>query len=804
MVNRNSELSSLNSDLNNFHLSANMAFVLLARDLTIRRFSSQAKKLFNLLDTDIGRPIGNIKHNLICQDLEQLLVDVVQTVSARECEVRDNEGHWLSLRVRPYMTQDNMIDGAVLVLVDIDALKKTEEARRVSEIRYRRLFETARDGVILIDPTTRKIAEVNPFLLEFMGHTQEELIGKELFDLGFIKDERENKAIFEILKEKGFVRYDDLPITTKSGGVRQVEFVSNLYRENGHEVIQCNVRDITERKRTQDALGFLSDASEVLFSSLEYEKTLTALTALAVPKLADWAFIDLVQNGKVVRLAVAHIKTATNELVNRILKFPFDKSSLEQLPGHVFESGKSLLLRQFTEETMLRRISQSPEHTKLIQEIDPKSMMLIPLIARKSIIGVLTMVVCGSRRYGSKDLALAEELARRASIAIDNARLFKDSEDAANKLLEADKAKDEFMAMLAHELRNPLAPILSAAEIIRMSKSNNAAIDKAQGVISRQTKHMIGMIDDLLDTSRLQQRKVTLNRVNLDLTSLVMSAKDACQPAIESHNHVVTMDLKNDPPLYVNADPARLEQVVTNILVNAIKYTPPHGKIHISSKREDQMAVIRIRDNGLGIEQHMLEHIFNPFAQVNASLERKGGLGLGLKLVKELVEMLGGTVQAKSEGLGIGSEFIVSLPVVRGSKSALLPLVKENLVPTGKRILLVDDNTDVLETMTMLLSLEGHSVKVADDGKKGLDMALGEHFDVAIVDIGLPILNGYEVAQGFRAQSNGADTILIALTGYGQEKDRKRALDAGFDAHLTKPVDTEKLSKLFSRPLRAT
>jgi len=235
------------------------------------------------------------------------------------------------------------------------------------------------------------------------------------------------------------------------------------------------------------------------------------------------------------------------------------------------------------------------------------------------------------------------------------------------------------------------------------------------------------------------------------------------------------------------------------LLVNAIKYTPPHGAIHISTQREDNMAVIRVRDNGLGIEQHMLKEIFNPFAQVNVSLERKGGLGLGLKLVEELIHMHGGTVEARSEGLGIGSEFIVRLPYVTGSKSELFPIVKEKQNPSGKRILLIDDNTDALETMGMLLSQEGHSVQVADDGKKGLDLALGEHFDVALVDIGLPVLDGYEVAKQFRAQPNGADTILIALTGYGQDKDRQRALDAGFDAHLTKPADVEKLTKLFTR-----
>jgi CheY-like chemotaxis protein/anti-sigma regulatory factor (Ser/Thr protein kinase) len=271
---------------------------------------------------------------------------------------------------------------------------------------------------------------------------------------------------------------------------------------------------------------------------------------------------------------------------------------------------------------------------------------------------------------------------------------------------------------------------------------------------------------------------------------------DSVHDAIEQNHQVLTMEVNIDPPLYIHADPARIAQIITNLVVNAVKYTPQNGAIHFSIAREKNMAVIRVRDNGIGIEPHMLKSIFGLFTQVEVSLERaQGGLGLGLKLVKELVEMQEGTVEAKSGGKNMGSEFIVRFPVSKAPKSILSAARARNPSPSRK-ILLVDDNNDILETMELMLTMSGHTVEKAENGILGVAKALSGAFDVALVDIGLPGMNGYEVAKTIREHPGGADIVLIALTGYGQEKDKKRARDAGFNEHLTKPVDPNVLNRL--------
>ena len=300
-------------------------------------------------------------------------------------------------------------------------------------------------------------------------------------------------------------------------------------------------------------------------------------------------------------------------------------------------------------------------------------------------------------------------------------------------------------------------------------------------------------MDDLLDTSRIQNRKVTLNRVSLELASSVISVLDAVSDSIKLNCHQLTVDIHNDPPLYIDADPARIAQIVSNLVINAVKYTPKNGIIHVSITREMNMAVVRVKDNGVGIESHMLESIFGLFTQVEVSLERsQGGLGLGLKLVKELVDMQGGTVEAKSAGKGLGSEFIVRFPESTGPQS-LLVSERDNTAGPSRNILIIDDNTDILESMSLVLELYGHTVDTAENGIEGAEKALEGTFDLALIDIGLPGLNGYEVATKIRAQGRSTHMVLIALTGYGQENDKRRAIDAGFNMHLTKPVDPEAL-----------
>ena len=369
-------------------------------------------------------------------------------------------------------------------------------------------------------------------------------------------------------------------------------------------------------------------------------------------------------------------------------------------------------------------------------------------------------------------------------------RVEQELRDANARLAEADRYKDQFLAMLAHELRNPLAPIKNAAQILRLANSPDATIVRAQAIIERQADHLAKLVDELLDVSRLQKGKVKLDTVPLELAKAVARALETCEPLIEAQRHTITVESAPGPRLYIEADPTRIDQVLVNLISNAAKYTRSGGTIRVRLARAGEMAVVRIRDSGIGLAPDSLRRVFDPFTQIEQSLERsQGGLGLGLNLVKELVELHGGQVEATSEGLEQGSEFVVRLPALEAATAT--PVVEAAaavVVGPPKLILVVDDNPDSRDTMEMLLAMDGHRVELAEDGEQAVEKALHGRHDVAFVDIGLPKLNGYRVAEEIRRQPRGNAIVLIALSGYGQEEDKRKALEAGFDAHVTKPA----------------
>jgi signal transduction histidine kinase/CheY-like chemotaxis protein len=361
------------------------------------------------------------------------------------------------------------------------------------------------------------------------------------------------------------------------------------------------------------------------------------------------------------------------------------------------------------------------------------------------------------------------------------------------ELREADRRKDEFLATLAHELRNPLAPISNAVQILRLNCPPELA--EVRDVLDRQVSLMARLVDDLLDVSRITRGKVELRRERVELAAVVGNAAESCRPLIESCSHVLTVDLPPDP-VYLDADPLRLSQVLANLLNNAAKYTEPGGHIAVTAAREGDQVAVRVRDTGVGIPAVMLPRVWDMFTQVDHSLERRqGGLGIGLTLVRTLVQLHGGTVEAYSAGPGHGSEFVVRLPVADPEPQ---PAVDESAEPPPCRVLLVDDNEDLANSMARLLRLVGHDVHLAHDGLAAVDAAIAVRPDVVLMDIGLPKLNGFEAGRRIREQL-GAGVVMIALTGWGQDEDRDRSHAAGFDHHVTKPVKYETLEKLFPR-----
>ena len=370
----------------------------------------------------------------------------------------------------------------------------------------------------------------------------------------------------------------------------------------------------------------------------------------------------------------------------------------------------------------------------------------------------------------------------------------------ATDLFEAGRRKDEFLAILAHELRNPLAPIRNGLTLLRMGRER-ADLDRTVGMMDRQVNQLVHLVDDLLDVSRVTTGKVTLRPERILLTTLVESAVETSRPLIEQGRHELSVSLPPEP-VYVDADPTRFVQIVTNLLNNAAKYTPAGGRIDVSAAREGDKTVLRVKDSGVGIPQELLPKVFDMFVQVGTSLERsQGGLGLGLTLVRKLTEMHGGTVTAESAGEHQGSTFVIRVPAADPPPGARPNQTEptEATVPTSKRVLVVDDNVDGAESMALLLEMRGYEVRTAHDGLGGLAAACEFLPDVVLLDIGLPGLNGYEVAKRIRQEPGIAGVSLVALTGWGAEEDRRRAKEAGFDHHLTKPVEAKRLNELLDQ-----
>ena len=367
----------------------------------------------------------------------------------------------------------------------------------------------------------------------------------------------------------------------------------------------------------------------------------------------------------------------------------------------------------------------------------------------------------------------------------------------------ASRKKDEFLAMLAHELRNPMAPIRSAVYVLRKLNSDDqdsANKGKARTLIAmveRQVDHLVRLVDDLLEVSRVTTGKITLQKLYVDLADIIKQAVEISQPLIESGQHELAVSA-GDEPLAVDGDPVRLAQVFANLINNAAKYTPRGGRIEVSLRREGEIAVIRVRDNGMGILAGMLPHVFELFSQsYRAKGHDQGGLGIGLALVRSLVEMHGGRVEAHSAGAGKGSEFVVRLPLVAACERTAAQSTSSKGPPLG-RVLVVDDDNDIADSLAMLLETLGAEVRVAYTGLEAISTIAIFKPRLAFVDIGMPVMDGYETARRIRSDSEGNDIVLVALSGWGSDEDRRRALQAGFNYHFVKPISFETLQSIFA------
>jgi PAS domain S-box-containing protein len=375
----------------------------------------------------------------------------------------------------------------------------------------------------------------------------------------------------------------------------------------------------------------------------------------------------------------------------------------------------------------------------------------------------------------------------------------KQLEDA---LRDADRRKDEFLATLAHELRNPLAPIRNSLQILKMQGLDSDTLQRTRAMMERQVDHLVRLVDDLLDVSRVMKGKIELRKEKVEVANVVARAVETAQPLIAVQGHTLDLSLPQES-LLLDADPVRLAQVVGNLLTNAAKYTETNGHIWLTASREGDHAALRVRDSGIGIAPALLPHIFELFVQADhRSTMAQGGLGVGLTLARNLVHLHGGTIEARSAGLGKGSEFVVRLPLLAAQPERLREQPEIDALlerpPSGRRVLVVDDNSDAAMSLATLLRIQGHDVEVAHDGASALALAKTFQPHVVFLDIGMPGMDGYEVARRLRGQPGMETTVLAALTGWGQKEDRRRTSEAGFDHHLVKPLEVAALERVLS------
>jgi PAS domain S-box-containing protein len=837
---------------------------------------------------------------------------------------------------------------------DVTEVRQAEETRA----RLAAIVESSDDAIISTD-LDGVIRSWNGGAERLLGYAAGEAVGRPVTFIIPPDHVEEERAVLACLRRGERAEHYEAVRLAKGGRRVLLSLTVSPLRDSEGRIVGASKvgRDVTDRKRAEDARRFLAEAGEALSASLDYELTLASVARLVVPRLADWCSVYITEpDGRLRQLAVAHADPAkmawAKELAGR---YPPDPEAPSGVPA-VVRTGEPELIPVITDE-MISAAAQDPDHLSILGELGLCSAMTVPLVALGRTLGAITFVAAeSSRRYTAADLELAVDLGRRAGLAVEHARLFRESQEAlrllgllveasgrltgslepqavcaaildlSNRLVaadayaiwrlspdgaewsvaessglsdtylkadgripvsgdpampdrpivaedargaavlesrrrayqaegvesvlavplkahgrvtgtlvfyyrarrrfdevtvrvasaladlagaalgtadlygleqtsrqraeEADRRKDEFMAMLAHELRNPLAPLRNALQILTLRGGDAAVVDRVQGMMDRQVTHLTRLVDDLLDVSRITTGKVQLRAERLDLVRVVRQAVADHRPGFEAKGVGLEPRLP-DTPVWVSGDSTRLAQVLDNLLTNALKFTPRGGDVAVSvTAGPDGQAAASVRDTGVGIEPQMLPRLFDAFAQADRTLDRSGGgLGLGLAIVKGLAALHGGTVRAESAGLGAGSTFTLTLPIQTEPRALAAGTAPARRGKRCLRVLVVEDNQDAADSLKMLLEMSGYQVEVAYTGPDGVRAAAEFRPEVIICDIGLPGMDGFAVACAVRRNPLTGAARMIALTGYGQEEDRRRALEAGFDKHLTKPAD---------------
>lgn len=546
--------------------------------------------------------------------------------------------------------------------------------------------------------------------------------------------------------------------------------------------------DITEQKSREERLRFLVESMKILSITMDFHERLREKAKLTVPSLADWCAIDLVTESGFFRAAHVHRKeadrTAFEHAYERFPESLIGPGNLRSIVAH----STPLFYHTITDD-LLKKSASTQEEARAMRALSLSSMMILPIASSGRVLGTMSLAYTTSGRiYTESDLYFMQEFCSHLGVLLDNARLYEE-------VRKHNQAKDAFIATLSHELRNPLAPIKSSLEILRTFHQLGASEEEQVGIIEHQFDHMTRLLNDLLTVTRFTQNQIRLEKERLDLRALIESTARANQYFVASKNISLTFDVLPEA-VEVLGDRTRLQQAITNLLNNAVKFTPSGGVIVLELAREGSEAKIRVRDSGAGIEPDDLKHLFELHFSSQRRSRPNAGLGIGLVLVREIVKLHEGTVSAYSEGPGKGSVFTIVLPVaVPASPKPPEPPAAPRVSTTCK-VLVVDDNDAAAKGIGMLLEHSGHVTKLAHDGRSALELAREFEPSMVLLDIGLPDVDGYEVARRMREIFGTMRPTIVALTGYGQDEDKRKAKKAGFDHHLTKPVSFSQIQAI--------
>jgi PAS domain S-box-containing protein len=721
-----------------------VSIVVLDRTLSIASFNRPAAEALNLAISDIGRPAREISELADLRNLERWCAHVISTETTSRHDFRNNDQTFV-LRIAPY-SKDNQVSGTILTFTNVTAFRASID-QAIYEREYTKAILNAGADPLVVLSQDLRMQTANRAFHQMFGVARESMQNSSIDSLedGSFDLTRVRTQLRKMIADGSEFQAFELERNVSGPGPRTLVIDARPLSFSGHSrpMILLSFHDITMRKQAEAANARLS----------------------AIVQSSDDAILSTDLDG---------IITSWNQGAERIFGYTPDETIGRPvailIPDDRGDEGRSILER-------VRRGDRINDYETVRCHKDGSlieiSLTVSPIVDEHG-------AIIGASK-------IARDITQR-----------KRAEEA---LRAADRAKDEFLAMLGHELRNPLGALASAVRILDLKKRSPKHVAQARAVIDRQIERLSHLVDDLVDASRLTSAKMRLSRRPLDLNHAVKETIEVVRTRGLLDRHQLTF---NGSPIWIDADEARIEQIVTNLIGNELKFTPPGGAITVSLRSEGQHALLAVKDTGVGIPADVLPTIFDLFVQSERSLDRsQGGLGIGLTLVRRLVELHGGTVHAASAGSGMGSTFTVHLPAISAPKENDREQISVTAVACKpRRVLVVEDNDDMRETLGILLTEDGHQVHLANDGPSGLKAALTFRPDVGLLDLGLPGFDGYALARSIRAHDEGEQIYLVALTGYGQPEDRLRSKEAGFDELVVKPLDVNQLELLLQRAKR--